>query len=122
MSTDLIVDEGTFSQLLEIDDYEFAKGIIDEFFEQAYDLLAQFDHLLVQRDWNGVGKLGHHLKGSSAAVGAAEVRDICDRIQHYETIKDEESSSYLKREVNLLKSAIPVAKRALDELLIRAAK
>ncbi len=120
MTTNLVVDDVTFAQLLEIDDYDFAKGIIDEFFEQAYDLLTQFDRFLAEKNWNEVAKLGHHLKGSSAAVGAASVRDICDNIQHYELHKSRDPSVYLTRQVSLLKEAIPVAKQALDEHLSRA--
>ncbi len=120
MTTDLVVDEGTFVQLLEIDDYEFAKGIIDEYFQQAENLTEQFDLLLAQQKWSEVAKLGHHLKGSSAAVGAANVRDICDKIQHYETTKVRNPATYLKQEVVLLKAAIPVAKAALGERLIQA--
>ena len=34
------------------------------------------------------GKLGHFLKGSSAAIGVIRVRDSCEKIQHWGALKD----------------------------------
>lgn len=113
-----IIDEATFSGLLEVDDYEFAKGIVDEFFEQAGEVLQRFQQLLSEKNWEEVGKLGHHLKGSSAAVGAANVRDICDEIQHYTSYtKGRDPAIYLRRKVESLKAAIPLAQQHLARRL-----
>ncbi len=111
-----IIDEITFSQLLEIDDYDFAKGIVDEYFQQAKDVIGRLESLLTERDWVEIGRVGHHLKGSSAAVGAAVVRDICDSIQHYDTAsKNRDPSLFLRRKIDGLKAAIPIAEQALTE-------
>ena len=34
------------------------------------------------------GKLGHFLKGSSAAIGVDKVKNICEKIQHWGALKD----------------------------------
>lgn len=112
-----LIDEEIFMQLLEID-YEFAKGIIQDFLEQADQVSGDMDSLLQKRDWVQVGNLGHHLKGSSAAVGAAVIRDLCDEIQHYETAtKGRDPGVYLKRKALALKRAIPEARTALETRL-----
>ena len=117
-----IVDTETFSQLLEVDDFEFAKGIVDDFFVQANDSLPRFDSLLREKDWQEIAKLGHHLKGSSAAVGAANVRDICDQLQHYDMFtRGKDPSIYLRRKIENLKEAIPIAKEHLERHLADAA-
>jgi len=117
-----VIDVETFLQLLEVDDYDFAKGIVEDFFEQANETLPTFDTLLAKKDWEAVGKLGHHLKGSSAAVGAANVRDICDQIQHYNMYtRGKDPSIYLRRKIETLKDDIPIAKEAIEKHLTEAA-
>ena len=119
---DNIVDETTFSQLLEIDDLDFAKTIVEEFFQQAKELIPRLDSLFAEKDWDALKKLGHHLKGSSAAVGAANIRDICDSIQHFDMFtKDRDPTVYLRRKVDSLKKAIPIAEEALSARLAQVA-
>lgn len=117
-----VIDESTFAQLLEIDDFDFAKGIVDEYFQQAEDVIKQLETLYLQHNWIEIGRVGHHLKGSSAAVGAAAVRDLCDDIQHYETTtKGRDPAMFLKRKIDSLKAAFPAAKYALSQRLSLAA-
>jgi osomolarity two-component system phosphorelay intermediate protein YPD1 len=42
-----------------------------------------------KKDLNQVSQLGHFLKGSSATLGLAKVRDSCEKIQHLGARKDE---------------------------------
>lgn len=42
-----------------------------------------------KRDLLQVSQLGHFLKGSSATLGLAKVRDSCEKIQHLGARKDE---------------------------------
>lgn len=117
MSNDLI-DENAINQLLEMDDedpeHEFSREILLEFFTQLNNKVPEFDSYLQENDYDKVGKLGHFLKGSSAGVGAAKIREICDDIQHWQT-KTADPQTYFHEKVKELKNAIPETKRVLYE-------
>ncbi|KAJ3217441.1 hypothetical protein HDU67_007911 [Dinochytrium kinnereticum] len=92
----MVVDHGIFNQLLEMDEddqeREFSKGIVLNYFEQAESTFASMDASLTQRDLGSLSRLGHFLKGSSAALGLVKVRASCEKIQHLGNLKDETGS------------------------------
>ncbi|KAH8888254.1 histidine-phosphotransfer domain, HPT domain-containing protein [Thozetella sp. PMI_491] len=81
------VDNGIFSQILEMDDNEedrdFSKPLVLKFFEQADDTFAQMDKALAEKDLEELSNRGHFLKGSSATLGFNKIRDSCQVIQQY---------------------------------------
>ena len=116
MSQDLI-DDNAINQLLEMDEgdeHEFSRDILNEFFTQLEEKVPEFDDLLQKKDFDAVGKLGHFLKGSSAGVGAARIRQICDDIQHWEK-NTTDPEEFFHSKVADLKQAIPDTKRLLYE-------
>ena len=81
----MIIDEEAFNQLMELDDddeHTFSKSIVGDFFSEVDTTVSSMKHELMLRNTQKVSSLGHYLKGGAASIGAAEVRDICDRIQH----------------------------------------
>jgi len=85
------IDNEAFQQLLELDDddhHEFSLSIIKEFFESTEVCVKTMDQHMMDGNFEEVGKIGHYLKGSAAGIGAAQVRDVCDEIQHYDLIAD----------------------------------
>ena len=45
-----------------------------------------------------LSELGHFLKGSSATLGLTKVKDSCEKIQHYGSLKDEAGTKDIKEE------------------------
>lgn len=43
-----------------------------------------------------LSRLGHFLKGSSAALGLRKVKATCEKIQHIGNLKDEEGTSNIE--------------------------
>jgi osomolarity two-component system phosphorelay intermediate protein YPD1 len=107
---------------MEMDDdaeRSFTRSILDEFFEQVEQTLPKFKELMDKKDYDAVGKLGHFIKGSSAGVGAASLRDICEEIQTWSK-KSSDPHSYLEEHITLLYRAVPVVKKALYKRLDEA--
>ncbi|KAK4189905.1 signal transduction histidine kinase [Podospora australis] len=81
------VDNGIFSQILEMDDSEadrdFSMPLVLNFFEQAEETFVKMDKALIQRNLEDLSGLGHFLKGSSATLGFNKIRDSCQIIQQY---------------------------------------
>ncbi|KAJ3065118.1 hypothetical protein HDU98_011479 [Podochytrium sp. JEL0797] len=80
-----IIDSAIFDQLLEMDDdneREFSKGIAKEYIKQAETTLKELNESLGKKDFESLGRLGHFMKGSSAAVGLKKVRATCEQIQN----------------------------------------
>ncbi len=59
--------------------------------------------------------LGHFLKGSSAAIGAKHVKELCERAQHYGHCRDEEVEEDLSLE-EALKRFDPLLKDLDQEI------
>ncbi|KAJ3400925.1 hypothetical protein HDV05_000758 [Chytridiales sp. JEL 0842] len=91
--TDDMIDHNIFDQLLEMDDdeveREFSKGIVLNYFEQAETTFADMNTGIANADLGALSRLGHYLKGSSAALGLIKVRLSCEKIQYYGALKDE---------------------------------
>ncbi|SPJ83978.1 related to multistep phosphorelay regulator 1 [Fusarium torulosum] len=80
------IDVDTFEQILEMDepdDHEFSQSIVFGFFDQAEETFVQIDEALEKKDLSDLSSLGHFLKGSSATLGLAKVRDGCEKMQRY---------------------------------------
>jgi osomolarity two-component system, phosphorelay intermediate protein YPD1 len=110
-----LIDESAINQLLEMDEddnHDFSREILQEFFQQFNEKITEFDHSLENKDYDSIGKLGHFLKGSSAGVGAARIRDICDDIQHWQ-MHTTDPESYFEEKIVMLKEVIPETKKLL---------
>lgn len=98
----------TFGQLLEMDDEDdrgFSQEIVWNFFEQANSTFEEMDDALKQEDLPSLSRLGHFLKGSSAAVGVIKVRDGCESMQHLGKQHDEAGVLDISREEALKRVA-----------------
>ncbi|KZT56324.1 histidine phosphotransferase [Calocera cornea HHB12733] len=108
-----VIDMDTFSQILEMDDddtHEFSLSIVENYMEQA---AATFDSMSAAVDAENLpelSRLGHFLKGSSAALGISQVQTGCEAMQYY---------GQLKRGANGTKMA---PKEALDLITTLLAK
>lgn len=91
-----LIDESTFEQILEMDDdddRDFSKGIVYGFFDQAHNTFDKMEAALKDKKLEELSQLGHFLKGSSATLGLTNVKDACEKIQHYGAGKDESGST-----------------------------
>ena len=115
------IDHETFQQLLDMDDddkHEFSTDLLNEYFTQAEKTMNEIQTSFAIGNLAEVGSLGHYLKGSSAGVGAVTVRDLCDKIQHYNIYctSFDEQQSYLRDLIEKLPQYIRSAKAAFDAL------
>jgi len=122
---DGIIDEVNFNQILELDeedDHEFSSTMAEQFCIQARETIEKMkdaykvaseaknrEHLIPLSD------LGHFLKGSSAAIGAKHVKELCERAQHYGHCRDEEVEEDLSLE-EALKRFDPLLKDLDQEI------
>ncbi|KAF9290998.1 hypothetical protein BGZ68_005419 [Mortierella alpina] len=86
-----IIDHATFDQLLEMDDeedHEFSKSLVENYFDQAETTFEEMNSALEELDFPTLSRLGHFLKGSSAALGLTKVKESCEKLQHYGNCKD----------------------------------
>ncbi|KAG0353776.1 signal transduction histidine kinase [Gamsiella multidivaricata] len=86
-----IIDHTTFDQLLEMDDeedHEFSRSLVWNYFEQAEKTFEDMDEAMQKLDFADLSRLGHFLKGSSAALGLSKVKESCEKLQHYGNHKD----------------------------------
>ncbi|RHZ56984.1 hypothetical protein Glove_395g10 [Diversispora epigaea] len=115
-STDLI-DHETFDQLLEMDDdedHDFSKSIVWNYFDQAESTFEEMDAALKEKNLNELSKLGHFLKGSSAAIGLTKVKVSCEKMQHFGNKRDESGSSDIS-EGEALKKIPKLLEKVKDE-------
>ncbi|KAH7058273.1 signal transduction histidine kinase [Linnemannia elongata] len=86
-----IIDHTTFDQLLEMDDeedHEFSRSLVWNYFEQAEKTFVDMNDAMEKLDFPDLSRLGHFLKGSSAALGLTKVKESCEKLQHYGNRKD----------------------------------
>ncbi|KAI9104508.1 signal transduction histidine kinase [Phlyctochytrium arcticum] len=102
MASDDIVDHSIFDQLLEMDEDDeeraFSRDIVVNYFEQAETTFESMNSALDKKDLPSLSRLGHFLKGSSAALGLTKVKASCEKIQHYGNMKDEHGSGNISEE------------------------
>lgn len=61
----------------------------------------------IRKNLSELSRLGHFLKGSSAAIGLKKVKATCEKIQNYGNCKDETGSSDVS-EADALKHITPL--------------
>ena len=74
---DLSVLESMFG-----DDEELRNAILEEFATSATPYMAELDAALASRSADGVRSLAHKLKSSSRTVGASQLGDVCEALEH----------------------------------------
>lgn len=105
LDTLAVVDHETFDQLLEMDEgdpgHPFTREMVDNFFTQAKETFEKMDKALSSNDLPLLSRLGHFLKGSSAALGLLRMRQTCELIQHYGNCKESNGISPIEHDVAL---------------------
>ncbi|GJJ76595.1 osomolarity two-component system, phosphorelay intermediate protein YPD1 [Entomortierella parvispora] len=113
---DDIINHSIFDQLLGMDDgddHEFSRALVWDFFEQAEGALVEMDQAMTALDFTELSRLGHFLKGSSAALGLTKVKLSCERLQHYGNLTDETGkNSITEEEAKTLSLALLVQMRS----------
>ena len=94
----------------------FSKSILQDYFSQVEEKLPEMHNLIQSGNLVEAGKLAHFLKGSSAGVGAANVRNICDDMQHY-SLHSTDHKSYLESKLKELETEYLIVKQAFSDLL-----
>ena len=87
-----VIDEAQLEEFLDMDDDEersFTTDLLNKFFAETEELLPAMQALLAHHDLEELSRKGHFIKGSAAMLGAAQVRDIANQIQHYEPLVKE---------------------------------
>ncbi|SAL94947.1 hypothetical protein [Absidia glauca] len=110
VNIDDLIDMNTFDQLLDMDDeddHEFSYSIVQDYFKQAEVTFEDMDAALDKKNLPELSRLGHFLKGSSAAIGLKKVKATCEKIQNIGNCKDETGSSDLN-EADALKQISPL--------------
>ncbi|KAI8336609.1 signal transduction histidine kinase [Chlamydoabsidia padenii] len=113
-----LIDMNTFDQLLDMDDddddHEFSHSIVLNYFEQVETTFIDMDNALDKKDLPELSRLGHFLKGSSAAIGLKKIKATCEKIQNYGNCKDETGSSDIS-ETDALKDITPLLPQVKEE-------
>ncbi|CAO3640763.1 unnamed protein product [Mucor hiemalis] len=115
-----LIDMNTFEQLLDMDDeddHEFSYSIVLNYFEQAEATFGDMDSALEKKDLNELSRLGHFLKGSSAAIGLKKVKATCEKIQNVGNQQDEEGTGELEKDEALkrITPLLPQVKKEYSE-------
>ncbi|CAO3607812.1 unnamed protein product [Cunninghamella blakesleeana] len=98
VNPDNLIDMNTFDQLLDMDEednHEFSYSIVSDYFQQAKSTFKDMDAALDKKDLPELSRLGHFLKGSSAAIGLKKVKATCEKIQNIGNRQDETGSTEL---------------------------
>jgi len=97
-----VIDMDILGQLLEMDDDEehsFSKPLVQEYLEQADATLDEMEAKIKEGQSKDslefLSGKGHFLKGSSAALGAIQVRDSCESLQNLGKEKNAAGSTTL---------------------------
>ncbi|EPZ31426.1 histidine kinase, phosphotransfer Hpt [Rozella allomycis CSF55] len=123
-----MIDIEVFEQILmmdENDDHEFSKDLVTNYFEQATSTFESMRNAIKENNLIEVSKLGHFLKGSSAALGITKVKDYCEKIQHYGKCKDVDATTPITPEnaLHLCEEMLKMAEesyREYEDLLKKA--
>ncbi|RUP46548.1 histidine-phosphotransfer domain, HPT domain-containing protein [Jimgerdemannia flammicorona] len=112
-----LIDHTVFDQLTDMDDeedHEFSKSIVWNYFEQAETTFEKMDAALDEKDLAELSRLGHFLKGSSAALGLRRVKATCEKMQNIGNLKDEEGINNIEEDV-ALESVTKLLKQVQEE-------
>ncbi|KAG0381220.1 hypothetical protein BGX24_004359 [Mortierella sp. AD032] len=115
-----IIDHTTFDQLLEMDDeedHEFSRSLVWNYFEQAEKTFDDMDEAMEKLDFPDLSRLGHFLKGSSAALGLTKVKESCEKLQHYGNRKDATGANAISNDEaeKLIRSLLVQMRREYNE-------
>ncbi|KAF9208916.1 hypothetical protein BGZ49_007122 [Haplosporangium sp. Z 27] len=127
---DEIIDHTTFDQLLEMDDEDeqFSRSLVLNYFEQAEETFKALNKAMSQLEFPELTRLGHFLKGSSAALGLIKIRESCEKLQHYgnrkdaegaETITDGEAEILIRALLDQMRQEYDEAKSCLESFYER---
>ncbi|KAI8889499.1 histidine-phosphotransfer domain, HPT domain-containing protein [Backusella circina FSU 941] len=86
-----ILDTSLFEQLLSMDDDSnpyFSYSIVLEYFEQAQKAFHDMNNAFTRYDLSELCRIGHFLKGSSAAIGLKQIKLCCEEIQNLNKLPD----------------------------------
>ncbi|KAF9431285.1 hypothetical protein BGZ76_000478 [Entomortierella beljakovae] len=120
------IDHATFDQLLDMDDeedHEFSRSLVENYFEQAEKTFEELDEAMKKSQFSDLSRLGHFLKGSSAALGLKKIKTSCEKLQHYgnrkdaegmETIEDDQARTLIKALLSQMRREYDEAKSFLD--------
>ena len=116
-----MINTETIQQLLGMDDddnHEFSSSLMTDYFIQLAEKVEEMKKLLGAGDIVGVGKVGHFLKGSSAALGATAAQRICDSIQHWEKeASHEDVRGFLDGKIKDLERIIPTMREGIERYI-----
>ncbi|KAI8987573.1 signal transduction histidine kinase [Mycotypha africana] len=120
VNPDDLIDMNTFEQLLDMDDeddHEFSLSIVNNYFEQAEATFKDMDSALEKKDLTELSRLGHFLKGSSAAIGLKKVKATCEKIQNIGNCQEEDGSKEIDDQDALkrITSLLPQVKTEYSE-------
>ncbi|KAF9945860.1 hypothetical protein BGZ72_000913 [Mortierella alpina] len=115
-----IIDHTTFDQLLEMDDeedHEFSRSLVWNYFEQAEKTFEDMEEAMKKLDFPDLSRLGHFLKGSSAALGLTKVKESCEKLQQYGNRKDATGTNTITNDEaeKLIKSLLTQMREEYDE-------
>ncbi|KAI8367697.1 signal transduction histidine kinase [Radiomyces spectabilis] len=117
VNPDDLIDVHTFDQLLDMDDeddHEFSYSIVVNYFEQAEATFDDMDSALEKKDLPELSRLGHFLKGSSAAIGLKKVKATCEKIQNIGNCQDDTGNGQLDKE-DALEKITPLLPQVKEE-------
>ncbi|KAL4256211.1 HPt domain-containing protein, partial [Pleurotus pulmonarius] len=109
-----IIDKEIFNQILDLDDgdtKEFSFEMTAAYLVQAKETFASMDRALVAKDLHELSRLGHYLKGSSAAIGIKKVQASCEKIQHCGDDASGESKSVQAEALQKIAQMVSQAKK-----------
>ncbi|KAG1139806.1 hypothetical protein G6F37_010961 [Rhizopus arrhizus] len=115
---DDLIDMSTFDQLLDMDDeddHEFSYSIVLNYFEQAETTFKDMDEALEKKDLSELSRLGHFLKGSSAAIGLKKVKATCEKIQNVGNNQGEEGELNDEEALKGIATLLPQVKKEYSE-------
>ncbi|KAG0263422.1 hypothetical protein BG011_008829 [Mortierella polycephala] len=95
---DVVIDHSTFDQLVGIcedddDNGEFLRTLIGDYFKQAERTNEDMETAVSNQDFSQLARLGHFLKGSSAALGIIKVKESCEKLENFGQLKDADGTN-----------------------------
>jgi HPt (histidine-containing phosphotransfer) domain-containing protein len=108
-----------FEQLIELerDDPGFLKDIIATFISQATSSFQSLEIQYSQRNLEEISRIGHLLKGASAALGLSTLSLTCERIQYLGKSKNSPLDT-IQKEIHLANLQFQMAKELLARTLL----
>ncbi len=114
-----VIDPEAINNLRELspDDDAFIIEIIDIFLEDTPKRIAELDSSLASQDVEVFGRAAHSIKGSSANLGAMNLRGVAEKLEHHARNEGLTETGEMIAE---LKTCFAEAKVELDKIAGRA--